>query len=62
MKHDALEQMLAILTAGGRNNGERSAALPQEKYGDPAKSYEFPAELERRRKARAARKAKQKGK
>lgn len=52
MKSDALDDMLAILTAGGRNSGERSRALPGRAYGDPANQVEFEAERERQRKAR----------
>jgi hypothetical protein len=56
MKNDALEEMLAILTAGGRVTNQPSSALPQRSYGDPANTVEFPAERERRRKAKEARK------
>lgn len=52
MKADALDDMLAILTAGGRNSGERSTARPAHKYRDPAETVEFPAERERQRKER----------
>jgi hypothetical protein len=47
-----LEELYAIKTAGGRNSGEKSNALPSSPgsnyYGDPSKVVEFPAERERR--------------
>lgn len=52
MKSKALEDYYAILTAGGRNSGEKSRALPQRAYGDPANNVEFPAETARQEKAR----------
>lgn len=36
-----LEELYAIQTAGGRNNGEKSHALPKRQYGDPANHVEF---------------------
>jgi len=50
MKHNALDEMLEILTAGGRLTNERSRALESRKYGDPAKSIEFASEIERKKK------------
>jgi hypothetical protein len=50
MKPDALEEMMEILLAGGRLTNEKSSALESRKYGDPAKSFEFPAERERKKK------------
>lgn len=44
MKRDTLSELLAILTAGGRINGETSIALPQRAYGDPANSVKFERE------------------
>lgn len=38
------EELLAIFCAGGRNSGERSHALPQECYGDPAKTVKYERE------------------
>lgn len=58
MKSHTLEEMMAILTAGGRSSGEQSRALPRHAYGDPANHVEFPAEAERRRKLREAKKLK----
>jgi len=46
------EELLAIFSAGGRNSGERSRALPSSAYRDPAETFEFPGERERRRKAK----------
>jgi hypothetical protein len=41
LKSDALVDLYAILTAGGRNSGEKSRALPQQAYGDPARFVKF---------------------
>jgi hypothetical protein len=58
MKSEALTDLYAILTAGGRNNGEKSRALPESAYRDPAESVQFPAEKERARKLKEAKKLK----
>lgn len=58
MKRDTLSELLAILTAGGRINGEKSRALPQRAYGDPANSVKF----EREKKIKKAAKHKKEGK
>jgi hypothetical protein len=50
MKNNALDEILGILTAGGRVNNEKSRALESRQYGDPAKNFEFPAERERKKK------------
>lgn len=54
MKSQALEEMLAILTAGGRNSGEISRALPRKAYQDPARHVKF----ERERKLKSIKKMK----
>lgn len=59
MKSKALTDMFAILTAGGRNSGERSTAKERRFYGDPAKHVEFESERARREKMK---KQKRKGK
>jgi hypothetical protein len=48
--------MFAILTAGGRNNGERSHALPQSAYQDPAKHIQFEREKKLKKVKRKGRK------
>lgn len=58
MKSETLTDLYAVLTAGGRNGGEKSQALPQHAYGDPAKHFEFPAERELQKKLKNARKLK----
>ena len=45
-----LDEMLEVLLAGGRLSNEKSRALESRKYGDPAKNFEFPAEIERKKK------------
>lgn len=35
------DELRALFTAGGRNKGEQSRALPQHAYGDPANLVEF---------------------
>lgn len=54
MKSNALEELMAILTTGGRNNGEKSRALPQEYYQDPANHVQFEREkkLKKQKKGR----------
>jgi hypothetical protein len=54
MKRDTLGELLAILTAGGRINGEKSRALPASQYGDPANHVKF----EREKKLKTAKKLK----
>jgi len=44
-----LEELYAIRSAGGRNSGEKSRALPSEAYRDPANSVEFEQEKKIRR-------------
>lgn len=44
-----LEELYAIQTAGGRNSGEKSRALPSEAYGDPARTIQFEQEKKIRR-------------
>lgn len=39
-----LEELYAIQSAGGRNSGEKSRALPSRSYGDPANSVQFERE------------------
>lgn len=56
MKSDVLTDMYAILTAGGRNSGERSRALPQQAYGDPAKHVQFEREKKLKKVKRKGRK------
>jgi hypothetical protein len=58
MKRDTLSELLSILNAGGRVNGETSRALPQRAYGDPANSVKF----EREKKIKKAAKHKKEGK
>jgi len=54
MKNNVLEEMLAILTAGGRNNGEKSRAFRQSAYKDPAQTVKF----EREKKLKKVKKSK----
>jgi hypothetical protein len=54
MKGDALIDMYAILTAGGRNSGEKSRALPQSAYRDPSETVKFRSELEHEKKLKDA--------
>lgn len=61
MEHKGLEDLMAILTAGGRNSGEISRALPQKAYGDPAKHVTFEGEKKLRNPKKAKRNAKRKG-
>jgi hypothetical protein len=58
VKSETLNDLYAILTAGGRNSGEVSRALPQHAYGDPAKHFEYPAERERQKKLKNVKKLK----
>ena len=58
MKNDALDNMLEALTVGGRLTNEKSHALPQNAYRDPATTVKFPAEIERNRLAKLAKKEK----
>lgn len=59
-KKKILEQWLEILTAGGRLNPEKSHALPKQAYYDPANSFEFPSERQRREEAKRVARAKRK--
>lgn len=59
MKNKELTDLYSILTAGGRNGGEQSRALPQRAYRNPADVVEFPAELARRKKAKKLKQQKQ---
>lgn len=43
------EELFAVMLAGGRLSDQRSAALPEHKYYDPAQSFKFAAEIERDR-------------
>lgn len=43
-------ELFAIQAAGARQQRERSHALPQQRYRDPAETVEFPAEIARRKK------------
>lgn len=52
MKQKELEDLYSVLTAGGRNSGEKSQAQPQRFYRDPAESAEFPAEVARKQKVK----------
>ncbi len=61
MVDDEPVDLFAIRSAGGRHNGERSMALPQRAYGDPANSYEFPSERLRKEEARRVERAKKRG-
>lgn len=58
MKSDELSDLYAVLTAGGRNSGEKSKALPQRAYGDPSKSFEYPAERARQAKEKKLKQSK----
>jgi hypothetical protein len=49
MKRDTLGELLTILTAGGRINGEKSRALPASQYGDPANHVKFEREKKLKR-------------
>ena len=60
-KEKILEQWYAILTAGGRQNPEKSRALPKHAYGNPADRFEFPSERQRREEAKRVARAKRKG-
>lgn len=51
-KDKILEQWFEILTAGARQNPERSRALPKHAYYDPACNFEFPSEIQRREEAK----------
>jgi hypothetical protein len=51
-----------LLTAGGRLRGERSRALPAHAYRDPADTFEFPSERQRREEAKRVARAKRRGK
>lgn len=39
-----LEELAAMYLAGGRNNGEKSAAKPARAYQDPARHVQFERE------------------
>lgn len=60
-KNKILEQWFEILTAGGRLSGEKSRALPQRAYKDPACTFEFPSERQRREEAKRVARANRKG-
>lgn len=59
---ERLQEWFEILTAGGRQNPEKSRALPQRAYSDPANSFEFPSEIQRREEAKRVARAKRRGK
>lgn len=40
-ENKTLEELFAIMTAGGRLRGEQSRALPQRSYQDPSQVVEF---------------------
>lgn len=42
--------VIALRFVGGRVSNQPSHAVESHKYGDPAKSFEFPAERERKKK------------
>ena len=43
------EELFAVMFAGGRLNDERSCAMQESAYCDPAKSIRFASEIERAR-------------
>lgn len=59
-KTKILEEWFEILTAGARQNPEKSRALPKHAYGNPADFYEFPSERQRREEAKRVARAKRK--
>jgi hypothetical protein len=62
MTKDLEAENYAAHFVGARLSGERSRAVEARYYGDPADVVEFPAEIERRRRAEQARKSKHKAK
>lgn len=62
MKNEQLVDLFAVHAAGGWQTAEPSRALPRHMYGDPSNVVEFPAEIERQRKAKEVRKPKKKSK
>ncbi len=44
MKTVTPEELYAIFSAGGRNGGECSKAMPREAYSDPARHIKFERE------------------
>ena len=61
MKPDTLTEMLEAMTVGGRLNPEKSHALPQSAYRNPADSFEFPSERLRKEEAKRVARAKKRG-
>lgn len=59
---ERLQEWFEILTAGGRQNPEKSRALPKHAYGDPVDLCEFPSERQRREEAKRVARAKRRGK
>lgn len=51
-----LEELAAIYMAGGRNQKEKSNALPSEKCSNPSDTVAFPAERARKQERRKGRK------
>jgi hypothetical protein len=57
------DERLAIYSAGGRQEPEKSKALPSRYYGrDPLDNFEYPTERLRKEEARRQQRAAKKGK
>lgn len=56
----SIEELVAIELAGGRNGREKSYALEAKRCWNPADVVEFPAEIERQRRLKKAKKSKNK--
>ncbi len=52
------DELLAVMCAGGRLSDERSAALPENYYSDPAKSFKFASEIDKAKARKEAKKFK----
>lgn len=59
---ERLQEWFEILTAGARQNPEKSRAQEQWKYQNPADHFEFPRERQRREEAKRVARAKRRGK